>query len=378
MTALAEGSRTLPDAKVRYLIEWIRDNMCPGLSEWNDRRVILFTEWEDTRRYLQQQLEAAIARTDRAGERIAVYQGSTAPDKRETIKRAFNADPKQHPLRILIATDAAREGLNLQAHCSHLFHFDVPWNPGRMEQRNGRIDRKLQPAPVVHCYYFFYRDRPEDRILAALVRKTNTIREELGSLAQVIDGRLSTLLKGGIRRAGLLQLEADIGQADIDAEQRATVEEELEDAREREDALRHQVDSLRNMLDRSRKFVGLREDDFRAALSCSLDLLSADKLSPSSNGKEPRRYDFPVLDQRPGWADTMDSLRTLRKPGQKLFEWRRDSPIRPVVFEDPGEVTDEVVQLHLEHRVVQRLLGRFAAQGFVQHDLSRACLAQSQ
>jgi hypothetical protein len=53
------------------------------------------------------------------------------------------------------------------------------------------------------------------------------------------------------------------------------------------------------------------------------------------------------------------------------------SAIRPVVFEDPGTMTEEVVHLHLEHRVVQRLLGRFTAQGFVHHDLSRACLAQT-
>ena len=200
--------------------------MCPGLPEpgvvpetspkWNDLRVIIFTEWEDTRRYLQQQLQAAIAQTDRADERIEVYQGPTPLDKREAIKRAFNADPKQPPVRILIATDAAREGLNLQAHCWHLFHFDVPWNPSRMEQRNGRIDRKLQPQPVVHCYYFFYKQRPEDRILAVLVRKTKTIREELGSLAQVIDARLTGLLKQGIRRTQLTVLADEIEQADID------------------------------------------------------------------------------------------------------------------------------------------------------------------
>jgi len=73
----------------------------------------------------------------------------------------------------------------------------------------------------------------------------------------------------------------------------------------------------------------------------------------------------------------MDSLRTLRSRDQRLWDWRRQSPIRPVVFEDPGVVSDEVVHLHLEHRVVRRLLGRFTAQGFVHHDLSRACLAQA-
>src|SRR4051812_39375567 len=52
-------------------------------------------------------------------------------------------------------------------------------------------------------------------------------------------------------------------------------------------------------------------------------------------------------------------------------------PVRPVVFEDPGTMDDEVVHLHLEQRVVQRLLSRFSAQGFVYHDLSRACFTQA-
>ena len=83
-------------------------------------------------------------------------------------------------MRILLATDAAREGLNFQAHCADLFHFDLPWNPGRIEQRNGRIDRKLQPAPEVHCHYFVLPQRVEDRVLEVLVRKTETIKKELG------------------------------------------------------------------------------------------------------------------------------------------------------------------------------------------------------
>ena len=56
---------------------------------------------------------------------------------------------------------------------------------------------------------------------------------------------------------------------------------------------------------------------------------------------------------------------------------QNSSPIRPVVFEDPGKVTDEVVQFHLEQQVVQGPLSRFLAQGFQLDDLSRACLAQT-
>jgi hypothetical protein len=73
----------------------------------------------------------------------------------------------------------------------------------------------------------------------------------------------------------------------------------------------------------------------------------------------------------------MDTLRAPRPRDQKFWEWRRTSPIRPVVFEDTGTMEDDVVHLHLEHRIVQRLLGRFIAQGFVHHDLSRACFAQT-
>lgn len=387
MTEIAEASRALPDGRIQQLISWIRENMCPNLpspgAKWNDTRVIIFTEWDDTKRYLQQQLNAAIAGTDRAAERIAVFHGPTPPEDREAIKIAFNTDPAQHPLRILIATDAAREGLNLQAHCWHLFHFDVPWNPSRMEQRNGRIDRKLQPNPEVYCHYFYYKQRPEDRILAALVRKTKTIREELGSLGQVIDSRLDDLMKDGIRRKKIGVLELEIETADLGKEQRQTVEEELESNRERQENLRMQIDRLRDLLDSSQKATGLTQERFRSAISSALEILGATPLKASSNGDKPgpTPYVFPPLDQRPGadpsWADTMDSLRAPRPRDQKFWEWRRNSPIRPVVFQDPGVVTEEVVQLHLEQRVVQRLLGRFTAQGFVYHDLSRACLAQS-
>ena len=383
MTELAESSRFLPDARVKELLAWIRANMCSKLgspgAKWNSTRLILFTEYEDTRRYLQQQLSGAIASSDQADARVAVYHGPTPPKEREEIKLAFNTEPEKNPVRVLIATDAAREGLNLQAHCWNLFHFDVPWNPSRMEQRNGRIDRKLQPSKIVRCHYFFYVQRPEDRVIAALVKKTKTIREELGSLSQVIDRRLDSLLKSGIRRKEIDNLTHTIETLELENESRQVVEDELEAARDRQLDLRKQIEKLSTMLSRSQQEIAFNKDHFRSAVSCSLEILGAEKLKCSGNGE--MRCRFPALDQRegadPSWAETMDSLRTPRKRDEKFWDWRRESPIRPVVFEDPGVVTEEVVQLHLEQRVVQRLLARFTAQGFVYHDLSRACLAQT-
>ena len=391
MTNIAEEARSQPDARIHCLIDWMREHMCPGLPKfgkpvprgespkWTDTRVLIFTEYEDTLRYLRQQIEAAIQGTDRAEARIEIYHGPTPQSRREDIKRAFNADPKKHPLRILLATDAAREGINLQTQCGDLFHFDVPWNPGRLEQRNGRIDRKLQPRKEISCYYFVYRQRLEDRVLRALVRKTDTIKRELGSLAQVIECKLADTLTKGIRHADVDQLEREITSADLDGDVKDTVSEELEAARERQDDLREQQERLQDLLKTSRDWVGLDVDHFQAALSSALELMGAEKLKQAKD--DPNRFVFPPLDLRHGgdasWSNTLDSLRTPRQREQTFWDWRRESVIRPVVFDDPGVMTDETVHLHLEHRVVQRLLGRFTAQGFVHNDLSRACLAQT-
>jgi superfamily II DNA/RNA helicase len=229
MAELAESARAIPDARIKRLETWIRAHMFPE-GRWNQRRLIIFTEWDDTKRYLVQQLNSIVGGMDRASERIAAFHGSTSSEDREEIKNAFNSSPETHPLRILVATDAAREGINLQAYCQHLFHFDVPWNPSRMEQRNGRIDRKLQEAPEVFCYYFFYKQRPEDRILAALIRKSKTIITELGSFSPVIEQRLDSLLEQGISRNDVNKLERDIVASDLDVERKAVIAEDLKTA----------------------------------------------------------------------------------------------------------------------------------------------------
>ncbi len=393
MQQVAEQARYQPDAKTRRLVDWIRERMCPDLPpfgrepagpppRWNDRRVLIFTEnREGTKRHLKAVLEQAIAGTDRADERIEVIDGLTGGARRKAIQRRFNADPGEDPLRILLATDAAREGLNFQAHCADLFHFDLPWNPGRIEQRNGRIDRKLQPAPEVRCHYFVLPQRAEDRVLEVLVRKTETIKRELGSLSKVIDDDVERRLRGGIRHRDADRLRREIEAADLDKVRKQVTAEELEAARDRRDDLAAQVERCRTLLDRSRRWAGFDAAPFRQALSCSLELLGAGPLTRSANGPGDETWTFPALDRRagadPSWAATLDTLRAPRKTDQKLADWRRDAPIRPVVFEDAGVLSDDTVHLHLEQRVAQRLLARFRAQGFVHHDLSRACLAQT-
>jgi hypothetical protein len=127
--------------------------------------------------------------------------------------------------------------------------------------------------------------------------------------------------------------------------------------------------------------VGFEPEPFRDALSCSLELLGAAPLVESRDEHGHPVWSFPPLDRRAdtdsSWAATLDTLRAPRQQNQKVADWRREAPIRPVVFEDAGVLTEDTVHLHLEQRVAQRLLARFRSQGFIYHDLSRACLAQA-
>ncbi len=394
MAQIAERSRQLPDSKVKQLEEWIRQNLCPGLGQsgatWLNRRVLIFTEYTDTKRYLEQQLGSIIANSDRDRHRIDTFHGGMGEEQREYIKQAFNSDPARHPLRILIATDAAREGVNLQNYCADLFHFDVPWNPSRMEQRNGRIDRKLQREKEVRCHYFVLTQRVEDRVLDVLVKKTEQIQEELGSLSPVVEKNVSKLLENGIRRAEVKKLTEAIDTSDqIDAEstkRSGTITEELEAIRLRQDKLRQQQVELESMLRDSKLWLGLDDRHFRDVLSVSLELMGAEALKPldaaaAIDDEERSQWVVPALDQQAGadptWATTLDTLRAPRQKTQKLWDWRKEAPVRPVVFRDPGSLDGQVVHLHLEHRIVQRLLGRFLAQGFLHDELTRACVCRT-
>ena len=391
MSEIAVKARYSPDGRIERLAEWIRENLCPQLGKkgalWNERRVLIFTEYTDTKRYLEQQIGAIIAESDQAKQRIETFHGGIGDERREQIKAAFNAEPTVHPLRILIATDAAREGVNLQNYCADLFHFDVPWNPSRMEQRNGRIDRKLQKADLVRCYYFVYPQRAEDRVLDVLVQKTKRIQEELGSLSPVVEKNVSKLLKRGIRASeenALAKAIEDSDTADSESvEKSQVIQAELEAIRDRRQALLDQEKQLQNILDASYKWLGFEDRHFRDAISASLELLGAKSLTPLSE-KEARenpdqaQWEIPALDEKlgtdPTWAATLDTLRSPRKRGQKLWEWRNESPILPVIFRDSGSLDSQSVHLHLEQRLVQRLLGRFLSQGFVHDDLTRACV----
>ena len=377
MRALAERARRQPDAKALALLAWLRAHACPAIGRasdasvstaWTDRRVILFTEFGDTKRYLQEILASAIAHTDRGDERILVYHGGMGDDARDAVQRAFNAPPADHPARILVATDAAREGVNLQAHCADLFHVDVPWNPSRLEQRNGRIDRTLQPADEVRCHYFVFPQRAEDRVLDTLVKKLERIKRELGSVGAVLMDDMERALEDGITAESGSRLDA------IGTHTRSRMaEQELEAQRKDLDALLADVQRAGLRLDSSRRALEVEPETLRGVVEIGLRLAGAEGLQAGGTTSDGRpTYRLPELDR--SWQPTLDSLRPPRGRTEAFWEWRRRPP-RDVTFTPLQTLTEEAEQLHLAHPLVRRILDRFLAQGFGAHDLSRVCVA---
>lgn len=381
MLAVAEASRGGPDARVRWILDWARDHLLDDAGRWRERRLILFTEYEDTRRWLQRQLAVLLDPADRhEARRIDSFTGMTSTERREEVKRAFN-DPAD-PLRILICTDAAREGINLQAQCHDLIHVDLPWNPSRLEQRNGRIDRKLQPSDTVTCRYFVYAERPEDVVLDALVRKTELIRRQLGSAGQVLGNRIADRLAGGgIDRAAATTLADRIRDAEADERVRAAVRDLDDGAEARLARLRREQAELAAALDKARDRVGVDPHELQSVVGLALTR-SGGGWGAATVGTTPVfALDETRLARDPSWAPLLDELRTRPpKPGERPGEWRADAAVRRVSFAPAilpdGRDAGDVVQLHLEHRLVRRLLGQFVSAGFRQ-GLERACVIRT-
>jgi superfamily II DNA/RNA helicase len=212
---------------VKCLIEWLNIHIRPG-KKWGTERVILFTEYRATQNWL---LKILSQHGFTGGERMLTMYGGMDMDDREEVENAFQAGPEESLVRILLATDAAAEGSNLQNHCYRLIHYEIPWNPNRMEQRNGRIDRHGQKRFLalggerqVFIYHFVgqgykqrqgsaFSSRASDlEFLMRVAQKVETIREDLGTYGTVLAEDVEQAMLGrGYSMAG-------VGRAETKAE----------------------------------------------------------------------------------------------------------------------------------------------------------------
>lgn len=178
------------DSRFNALVQWIDEHLRAGQQWKEDERLVLFTEYKTTLDYLITRLKAKYGNDGS----IRELYGGMDRNGREEVKRAFN-DPDS-PIRMLLATDTGSEGLNLQTTARYVFHYDVPWNPSRLEQRNGRLDRYGQ-ARDVEAYHFTTKLNEDIHFLAYVVGKVDRIRQDLGSVGEVFDEAIRKRLVAG-------------------------------------------------------------------------------------------------------------------------------------------------------------------------------------
>ncbi len=332
----ASDAATRADSKARTLIQWLKKTLKPD-DKWSNQRVILFTEYRATQKWLHDLFAAeGLAGQDRL---LTIYGGMKLDD-RERIKAAFQADPAESPVRILLATDCASEGINLQNHCWRLIHYEIPWNPNRMEQRNGRVDRHGQKNPEVHVHHFvgagFDETKPgqapgdlegdlEFLLRAAL--KVEAIREDLGKVGPVIAEQVEEAMLG--RRRTL-----DTSRAERESEPvRALLKFERK--------LREQLRKLTEQLQETERELRLSPANIQNVVETGLALAGQPALRPASI-----RGAFVLPALTGSWGLCAEGL---AHPHTKR--------IRPIVF-DPALAAgrDDVVRCHLNHRLVQMCL----------------------
>ncbi|HFQ93677.1 MAG TPA: helicase [Anaerolineae bacterium] len=173
LRAFARAARSLmggPDAKLAKLIE-ITDDMLA-----RDYQPIVWCRYIATADYVAAELQAALGKKHKRL-KVTAVTGTLSDDERRLKVEELSGFSR----RVLVATDCLSEGVNLQEHFNAVIHYDLPWNPNRLEQREGRVDRFGQMSPKVKAVLIFGADNPVDgAVLDVLLRKARDIFRTLG------------------------------------------------------------------------------------------------------------------------------------------------------------------------------------------------------
>jgi len=168
---------------------------------WLELGCIIFSQYFDSVWWLAEQLT-----NDLPGERIGVYAGGQRSGVMvdgsftQTDREALKAMIRRYEIRLLLGTDAASEGLNLQA-LGTLINLDLPWNPTRLEQRKGRIQRIGQLRETVYVYNMRYKDSVEDRVHALLSGRLQAVHRLFGQIPDVLEDVWIDVALGEIEKA---------------------------------------------------------------------------------------------------------------------------------------------------------------------------------
>ena len=310
-------------------------------------RLIVFTEYKTTLDYLARRL-----RERYPADRVLTLFGSGGPEGmdetgREHVKAAFN-DPAA-PVRVLVATDAASEGLNLHRTARYLLHYDCPWNPSRLEQRNGRIDRYGQARDVT-VHHFVSTTDPDLRFLDHVIRKADEIREDLGSLNDVFDRAAHRRL---VRGEDAASVQADLDRAIAATRGSGVVESDATVAAATDEA--HEAAAIEAMATE----IDLDPRSLRDTLETALAIpagrpqLQADRESGFSRVLHP---------DLPGWREVIDEAVRRPAPGGGHGPMPRLAFSTEPFIERLGSLSvfrprQDALLMHLAHPLMQRALG---------------------
>ncbi len=185
--------------------------------------VIIFTQYTDTLDAIKNKVclshPAVGTYSGRGGEIYDAENGEWRGTSKERVKREFT-DP-DGDLSVLICTDSASEGLNLQT-CDAMINYDLPWNPMRVEQRIGRIDRIGQVNDDVLIWNYVYADTVEEDIYDRLRERINLFEQAVGPLRPILEG-----LEGDVERVAMGESDQDSEDIANTAESRAAEAAEL-------------------------------------------------------------------------------------------------------------------------------------------------------
>lgn len=334
------------DERFDRLHRLIEDRLRAGKSWKSDERLILFTEYKTSLDYLEKRLRMYPDHE----ERVRVIYGSHSRRgriNRDKVIKAFN-DPDD-PVRILIATDVASEGLNLQETARYVMHWDIPWNPSRLEQRNGRIDRHGQARDVT-VFHFASDDDADMHFIAHVVAKVNEIREDLGSVGEVFDAAFERRFVDLDEAESLLSLldrdvESTKGRAVLPRSSGTSTGEEYAE----------QLAELASHADISPEAL---RDTLDVALGIGISRPRID--GPDARGRMKLRHPLP-----PHWESLIDDTLRLSTEDGRL------GPLPQIVF-DPKYFLETIqdrpvfrpskdtVLLHLGHPLFRHAIARFA------------------
>jgi superfamily II DNA or RNA helicase len=248
------------------------------------QKLVIFTEHRDTLHYLDTRVSTLLGRK----EAVVIIHGGMGREERLEVQEAFRHDPD---VQVLLATDAAGEGINLQR--AHLMvNYDLPWNPNRLEQRFGRIHR-IGQTEVCHLWNLVAEETREGDVYRTLLDKLEQAREALGGQVFDVLGKLQfegrplrELLLEAIRYGERPEVRAKLTQAIANAVDRPQLQTLLE-----ERALAHDA------MDASR-VARVREEMERAEARRlqphyieSFFLEAFKQLGGTARQREPRRYE---------------------------------------------------------------------------------------